>query len=549
MALIATCLVASSNYVLNELLDGPQDRLHPVKRHRPVPSGQVKPALAYAEWIGLAIVGLGLAWSLNRAFFWSALWLWVMGVLYNVPPIRMKEWPYVDVLSESINNPIRLFLGWFALISDRVPPLSLALSYWMIGAFFMAMKRYAEYRHIGDPAVAAAYRHSFKYYNEERLLVSILFYATTCALFAGIFVVRYHLELLLFVPQAAGLFAYYLHLGMKPDSPTQNPEKLYRERGFVAYLDRLFRGVRAADVHAGAGPLRVVQRRTRGHESTVDGRTMISVVIPVRNGAAHLPRCLTSIAANAWPAHELEIVVVDNGSSDDSGAVARRYGARVVDRPGVRVGACRNAGAVVSRGDILAFVDADHEIGAGWLRACASAFQESRAGAVGYPCHPPADATWVQQMYDALRAKSGDRRDVEWLGAGNLAVRRNVFEQVGGFDERLEACEDVQLCHKVRQAGYRIVSEPGMDNVHYGDPQGVVRPVFGRTVARPKQPAGQPPGTFDDARPAQRPSARRGFVVPDLAGVRPARVAVAGQNARSPRRSWTGRRRDLENAW
>jgi hypothetical protein len=110
----------------------------------------------------------------------------------------------------------------------------------MIGAFFMAMKRYAEYRHIGDRGVAAAYRHSFRYYTEERLLVSILFYATTCALFAGIFIVRYHLELLLFVPFAAGLFAYYLHLGMKADSPTQNPEKLYRERGFVAYLTICF---------------------------------------------------------------------------------------------------------------------------------------------------------------------------------------------------------------------------------------------------------------------------------------------------------------------
>jgi len=98
------------------------------------------------------------------------------------------------------------------------------------------MKRYAEYRHIGDRRIAAAYRRSFEYYTEERLLISLLFYATACALFAGIFIVRYHLELLLFVPFAAGLFAYYLHLGMKPDSPTQNPEKLYRERGFVAYL-------------------------------------------------------------------------------------------------------------------------------------------------------------------------------------------------------------------------------------------------------------------------------------------------------------------------
>jgi 4-hydroxybenzoate polyprenyltransferase len=236
VALLATCLVASSNYVLNEVLDAPRDRMHPQKRHRPVPSGAVSMPLAYAEWLLLAAAGLGLAWSLNVAFFASALWLWVMGVLYNVPPIRTKEWPYLDVLSESINNPIRLFLGWFALIGDRVPPLSLALSYWMIGAFFMAMKRYAEYRHIGDPEVAAAYRHSFRYYTEERLLVSILFYATTCALFAGIFIVRYHLELLLFVPFAAGLFAYYLHLGMKADSPTQNPERLYRERGFVVYL-------------------------------------------------------------------------------------------------------------------------------------------------------------------------------------------------------------------------------------------------------------------------------------------------------------------------
>jgi 4-hydroxybenzoate polyprenyltransferase len=236
LAVVATCLVASSNYVLNELLDAPNDRLHPEKKHRPVPSGQVRASIAYAEWIGLAIAGLSVAWSLNIYFFLSALFLWVMGVAYNVPPLRTKEWPYVDVLSESVNNPIRLLLGWFALVVGTVPPLSLVLSYWMIGAFFMAMKRYAEYRHIGDRRVAAAYRRSFEYYTEEKLLVSILFYATTCALFAGIFIVRYHLELILFAPLAAGLFAYYLHIGMLPDSPVQNPEKLYKQRGFFAYM-------------------------------------------------------------------------------------------------------------------------------------------------------------------------------------------------------------------------------------------------------------------------------------------------------------------------
>jgi decaprenyl-phosphate phosphoribosyltransferase len=236
VAVMATCLVASSNYVLNELLDGPRDRLHPDKRNRPVPSGRIRPALAYVEWLALAAAGFALALSLNIYFFASALMLWIMGIAYNVPPLRTKEWPYLDVLSESVNNPIRLFLGWFALVTVRVPPMSLVIAYWMLGAFFMAMKRFAEYRHIGDPRVAAAYRRSFEFYTEERLLISLFFYATSCALFAGIFIVRYHLELILFTPIGAGIFAYYLKIGLLPNSPVQNPERLYRQRGFFAYM-------------------------------------------------------------------------------------------------------------------------------------------------------------------------------------------------------------------------------------------------------------------------------------------------------------------------
>jgi len=235
-AVLATCLVASSNYVLNEILDGPTDRFHPKKKARPVPSGQVVLAIGYAEWLLLAVVGLRIALTVNWYFAVAAFSLWVMGILYNVPPVRTKEWPYVDVLSESINNAIRLMLGWFALVTTRVPPLSLVIAYWMLGAFFMATKRHAEYRHIGNPDRAADYRRSFRYYTEDRLLVSMFFYATTCALFGGIFIVRYHLELILFAPFAAGVFAYYLKIGLQPDSPAQNPEKLYRQRGFFAYM-------------------------------------------------------------------------------------------------------------------------------------------------------------------------------------------------------------------------------------------------------------------------------------------------------------------------
>jgi 4-hydroxybenzoate polyprenyltransferase len=235
LAVVATCLIASSNYTLNELLDGPLDALHPTKKNRPVPAGRIRPALAYAEWIALGALGIGLAFAVNPYFAASGIWLWVMGFAYNMPPIRTKELPYIDVLSEAVNNPIRLLLGWFALVTDVLPPMSLVLSYWMVGAFFMATKRFAEYRHIADPQRAAAYRRSFAHYNEERLLVSLFFYSTACALFAGIFIVRYHLELILFVPVAAGLFAYYFKIGLQPNSPVQNPEKLYKVPHFLAY--------------------------------------------------------------------------------------------------------------------------------------------------------------------------------------------------------------------------------------------------------------------------------------------------------------------------
>jgi decaprenyl-phosphate phosphoribosyltransferase len=236
LGVASVCLVASSNYVLNEILDAPTDREHPAKRNRPIPAGQVDIGMAYTEWAVLSLVGLGLAWTVSVPFFLAAAALWGMGLVYNVPPVRSKELPYIDVLTESVNNPIRLLLGWFAITAVTVPPLSLMLSYWMLGAFLMATKRFSEYRTIGDPQQAGAYRSSFRFYDENRLLVSMLFYAAASALFLGVFIIRYHLEIVLALPLIAGCFAYYLHVALKPDSAAQSPERLYKEKGLMIYL-------------------------------------------------------------------------------------------------------------------------------------------------------------------------------------------------------------------------------------------------------------------------------------------------------------------------
>lgn len=235
LALLATGFVASSNYVINELLDAPFDAFHPVKKFRPIPSGKIKKSLVYCEWVLLAVVGLALAACLGRTFFWVDLSLWIMGCIYNIEPFRSKDKPYIDVLSESINNPIRLLLGWYATGITTDPPLSLLLAYWMIGAFFMAVKRFAEYRKINNPERAARYRRSFIFYNEPRLLTSILYYGVAFGLFFGIFLIRYKMELILSVPLIAGFMAWYLQLGFLTNSPAQYPERLYREHTFTLY--------------------------------------------------------------------------------------------------------------------------------------------------------------------------------------------------------------------------------------------------------------------------------------------------------------------------
>jgi 4-hydroxybenzoate polyprenyltransferase len=159
-----------------------------------------------------------------------------MGILYNVPPFRTKDRQYLDVLSESINNPLRFMLGWTAVIGTLLPPSSILIAYWMGGAYLMAVKRYSEYRFIADPARAGLYRRSFRFYDENSLLLSAIYYALASALFLGVFLIKYRIELLLTIPFLALLFVWYLKIGMKHDSAAQKPETLYRERGFMAYV-------------------------------------------------------------------------------------------------------------------------------------------------------------------------------------------------------------------------------------------------------------------------------------------------------------------------
>jgi 4-hydroxybenzoate polyprenyltransferase len=234
--LAASTLIACSNYVINEVLDAPFDQLHPTKKDRPAARGLVHSGWAYTQWIAMMLAGLALGSRLGRGFLVSAAALWIMGCIYNIRPIRSKDIPYVDVLSESINNPLRFCLGWYSVVTVMLPPASLLVSYWMLGCYFMSLKRFSEYRQIADKAIAVSYRRSFAYYSEESLLNSATFYAAACMLFFGAFMMRYRMELILSFPVIAWLMAVYFSLSFRRESAVQNPEHLYREPSLMIPL-------------------------------------------------------------------------------------------------------------------------------------------------------------------------------------------------------------------------------------------------------------------------------------------------------------------------
>jgi glycosyltransferase involved in cell wall biosynthesis len=200
-------------------------------------------------------------------------------------------------------------------------------------------------------------------------------------------------------------------------------------------------------------------------------KPLVSFVIPVRNDVLRLQRLLASITRNEYPRNLIEIIVVDNESTDGSAAAARDYGAIVIKSSGDSVAQHRNRGARAALGGIIAFADSDHEIASNWIATAVDVLSDPGVAATGAPCLTQPSPNWVQTQYDGLRTRPAQREDVSWLGSGNLAVKRSVFERVGGFNTSLIACEDVDLCNRILSTGARIVADPELRSIHFGDPK------------------------------------------------------------------------------
>lgn len=196
----------------------------------------------------------------------------------------------------------------------------------------------------------------------------------------------------------------------------------------------------------------------------------ISVIIPVKDRAEELGRCLESIKTVDYPPSLVEVIVVDDGSSDSSAAVARMSGARVIPSGGSGRGpaAARNVGARAAGGEILAFIDSDCTASTDWLAELLPAFADRRVVAVGGLVDGLCMGSAVDRYEKVMSSLSlggrelsgGSGDDTFYLPSCNLLVRRAPFLQAGGFNDAMHVGEDVDLTWRLRDAGWTIAYLP-----------------------------------------------------------------------------------------
>jgi cellulose synthase/poly-beta-1,6-N-acetylglucosamine synthase-like glycosyltransferase len=193
-------------------------------------------------------------------------------------------------------------------------------------------------------------------------------------------------------------------------------------------------------------------------------RPTVSIIVPAYNAEATLGDCVRSLLTQAQPISRLELIVVDNGSTDGTAAIHDRFSGaiRVVRAKKRGAAAARNAGLEIAHGDVVAFTDADCVADPQWASTVIAPLGDQAVGLVGgkilakRPCGPI--EAFGERIYDVETAIHVSTPP--YVAGGNWASRRSVLRDVGGFDERFVWGHDNDLSYRIVRLGYRVVFQP-----------------------------------------------------------------------------------------
>jgi glycosyltransferase involved in cell wall biosynthesis len=211
--------------------------------------------------------------------------------------------------------------------------------------------------------------------------------------------------------------------------------------------------------------------QTAGHSG--EQPVSVSFVIPALNEERFIRRCLDSIYKLTLPAgvSGVEVIVVDNESTDRTAEICQELGAKVVSTPPGRASRARNRGASIATGTWIAFIDADCEVLPDWLEQCLPLLSDNKVVAVGCRVIPPSTSrAWVACALARISPpRPADATTcVKWIASAGLLLARSDFIAIGGFDEGMATCEDCDLGYRLSEQGSLLVNHHAT-LIHHGE--------------------------------------------------------------------------------
>lgn len=192
-----------------------------------------------------------------------------------------------------------------------------------------------------------------------------------------------------------------------------------------------------------------------------------SIVIPAFNEEAFIEKCLSSLDVQSYPRERYEIIVVDNGSTDNTFKIAERYCDFVLKKEKGHVGSVRNYGVMKARGDILICTDSDCVVSKDWLTKGVELLKKNRKHAFGGGLILSPNATWIEK-YWLLNESQQTVQQKDLMGSCIFCWKKD-FISVGGFNEEITSGEDTELSQKLKNIGLKIMLVPELSVVHLGN--------------------------------------------------------------------------------
>jgi len=212
----------------------------------------------------------------------------------------------------------------------------------------------------------------------------------------------------------------------------------------------------------------------------------ISVIIPAKNEGFYLTKTLPALANSLqYSGLTWEILLIDNGSTDNTIEIAKKFGCYVNVCDKNTIAGLRNFGANLAKGKYIAFLDADCVVGRKWVHHCIENLHLASVGATGTRAVPSKEyGNWVSWAWFALAAGSKKGDDVPWIGTSNLLIKKSLFVELRGFDEDLQTAEDVDFCTRL-SLKYKIRLEKRINTIHLREPTSLLT-LFKKEVWRGK---------------------------------------------------------------